>query len=655
MKHLVRPKPRKIPAGNPYWKGFFAGLKPDPVLTVDQWADAHRLLSQKSAAEPGPWRTERTPYLREIMRELSSSSHTEEIVLMKGAQVGGSECGINWLGYIIDHVPGPAMAVQPTVDLAKRFSRQRVASLIEETPSVRAKVKDSKDKESGDNMLLKNFPGGILLLTGANSAVGLRSMPARYLFRDEIDAYPQNVDEEGSPLSLSEARTRTFKRNRKIFDVSTPTVQGRSHIETKYEASDKRRYEVPCPYCDHFQPLEWKQIRWVDQDPQTAVYICSGCEKEIEERWKPQMLSRGVWVKQNPESKVAGFHLSSLYSPYGWYSWRDAVSDWLKAQGKADQLKTFVNTVLGETWVEKGDAPDWRRLYERREVYPTNEIPKRALLLTGGVDVQKDRLEAQIVAWGKGKESWVIDNRVFPGDTSDLSPTGPWEGVREMMRESWTREGEEATVRMGLRLVAIDSGYNTQTVYAFVRGYPPNRVIATKGQESLQMLVGSPSSVDVVISGKRVRRGLRLWPIGVNMAKSELYGVLRLEKPTEEELALHGYPPGYVHFPELDEGYFKQLTAEQLVKKLVKGFTHYEWVKVFERNEALDTFILARVAASIVGIDRFNEAAWANLVQTSQTIPTKLEQNEEQTAQNSRQTPQNPAQGNVQRKKSTFW
>lgn len=637
---------------NPYWVGFFKGLRPEPVLQLDEWADNYRYLSQRSSAEAGRWRTNRTPYLREIMRELSSASPTKEIVFMKGAQIGGSECGLNWLGYIIDHAPGPTLAVQPTVELAKRFSKQRIDSLIEESPRLRDRVRPTKDKEAGNNMLTKNFSGGILLITGANSAVGLRSMPAQYLFLDEVDAYPQNVDDEGNPISLARARTRTYKSKRKIFLVSTPTIQGRSNIENAYEKSDQRKFYVPCPYCEHAQPLVWKQMRWENDDANTVRFYCISCDGAIEERHKTRMLARGEWVKENPESKIAGFHLSSLYSPLGWYSWADAVQDFLDAKSKPDQLRTFVNTVLGETWAEKGDAPDWRRLYERRESYKTNTVCKSVAFLTAGVDVQKDRLEIQIVGWGPGKESWVTDYRVFPGDSSDATSNGPWESVRKVLQETWQRDDG---AQLGIRLCAIDSGYNTQTVYDFVRKFPPNRVIATKGQDSLQMLIGSPSAVDVWANGKRIRRGLKVWSVGASMAKSELYGLLRLDKPTDEELKVGGYPPGFVHFPEFGEEYFKQLTAEQLQRKVLKGFTKFEWVKAYERNEALDTFILCRVAAAVVGIDRFTPGQWQEMRGVSAPIQTKAIENETKSGANSEQIHGNGSKPKLIRRKSSFW
>src|SRR5512146_3559897 len=218
-----------------------AGARPDPLLTISQWADQFRTLSQRASAGPGPWRTERTPYLREIMDCLSPSSPIERVVFMKGAQIGATECGNNWIGYVIHQAPGPMMAVQPTVEMAKRNSKQRIDPLIEESKVLRSLVSDPRPRDSGNTVLAKEFPGGVLVMTGAHSAVGLRSMAARYLFLDEVDAYPGDVEGEGDPITLAMARTRTFAR-RKILLVSTPKITGMSRIEAAYEESDKRFY-----------------------------------------------------------------------------------------------------------------------------------------------------------------------------------------------------------------------------------------------------------------------------------------------------------------------------------------------------------------------------------------------------------------------------
>ena len=241
-------------------RAWIAGLTPDPALTVSAWADRHRILSPRGANEAGPWRTSRTPYLRELMDALSPRHPAQRVVFMKGSQLGASESGCCWIGYVIHHAPGPMLAVQPSVELAKRFSQQRIDPLIEESPSLREKVASARSRDSGNTVLSKEFPGGILVLTGANSAVGLRSMPVRYLFLDEVDAYPPSADDEGDPVALAEARTRTFSWRRKVFLASTPTIQGLSRIEREYEASDQQRFFVPCPNCGEMQWLKFERL-----------------------------------------------------------------------------------------------------------------------------------------------------------------------------------------------------------------------------------------------------------------------------------------------------------------------------------------------------------------------------------------------------------
>lgn len=562
---------------------------------------------------------------------LSSTDPTQIVTLAKGAQLGGSELANCWLGYIIDHAPGPAMAVMPTVELAKKNSKQRIEPLIEECPRLREKVKPSRAKDSGNTILCKEFPGGVLAMTGANSAVGLRSMPVRYLDLDEVDGYPGDVDEEGDPVKLAEARTRTFPR-RKIFKVSTPTIEGRSRIWASYLESDQRKYEIPCPYCGAFQELVWKNIRWPEGHPEEAVYICAHCEAKIEEQPnKTKMLEAGRWVARNPDrnnKRHVGFHLNSLYSPVGWYSWGEAAAAWEQAKKNQLQLRSFINTVLGEPWKDKGDAPDWRRLFDRRETYPFNQIVENALFITAGVDVQKDRLEVEIVAWGYDKQSWSIDYRVLRGDTSDDSDKGCWGDLEKLLNESFPC-GEGQT--MPIRLMAVDSGYNTNIVYNWVRKFPANRVIATKGKDSLQYIIGSPSVVDVNLQGRKIRRGVRLWHIGTNLAKTEFYGWLRLNRPTNDETP---YPGGYCHFPEHDEEYFKMLTAEQLVVRTSRnGGRHYEWEKTRDRNEALDCRLLARAAASVVGLDRLSEE---QLKKFRYTEPTPIQTHQEVTVKQPR-------------------
>ena len=434
------------------------GLRPDPRLTVSEWAERYRMLSTKESAEPGRWRNARTPYLREIMDCLSPASPVERVVLMKGAQVGGTELGLNWVGYAIHHAPGPMMIVWPTTEMAQRNSKHRIDPLIEESPVLNDIIAPPRSRDSGNTVLMKEFRGGVLVMTGANSAVGLRSMPVRYLFLDEVDAYPLDVDGEGDAIHLAEARTRTFAR-RKIFIVSTPTISGASAIEREYEASDQRRYFVPCPHCNHPQWLRFEQLRWDKAQPETAAYLCESCDTAIAEHHKTWMLERGEW-RAMAEGKTAGFHLSSLYSPVGWRAWRDIAAAWETAVnkdlGSAAAIKTFKNTELGETWVEEGEAPDWQRLVERREEYRIGSVPQGGLLLVGGADVQKDRIEASVWAFGRGKELWLIEHRVLMGDTAR---DAVWKALATMLAEQWTHA---CGAQMPLARFALDTGFATQ-------------------------------------------------------------------------------------------------------------------------------------------------------------------------------------------------
>ncbi len=594
------------------------GLTPDPLLTVSEWSDRHRMLSSKASAEPGRWRTSRTPYLKAIMDCLSPTSPVERVVFMKAAQLGATETGSNWIGYVIHHAPGPMMAVWPTVEMAKRNSKQRIDPLIEESPALAELIAPARSRDAGNTVLAKEFRGGVLVMTGANSAVGLRSMPVRYLFLDEVDGYPLDVEGEGDAISLAEARTRTFAR-RKMFIVSTPTIAGASAIEREYEASDQRRYFVPCPHCSHRQWLRFEQLRWDKGQPGTAAYICESCDTRIAEHHKTWMLEHGRWESTLPRAlapengvKTAGFHLSSLYSPVGWRSWRDIAAAWeaavSKESGSAAAIKTFKNTELGETWVEEGEAPDWQRLIERREEYRIGSVPEGGLLLAGGADVQKDRIETSVWAFGRGKECWLVEHRVLMGDTAR---DAVWKALADMLAENWTHASGAS---MPLARFALDTGYATQEAYAFVRALRDSRVMAVKGVPRGAALIGAPTAVDVTQSGKRMRRGVKVFSVAGAIAKMELYNNLRKSADVAEDGLTPTYPPGFVHLPKVDAEFVQQLCAEQLVTRRNRnGFPVREWQKTRERNEALDCYVYARAAASAAGLDRFEERHWREM------------------------------------------
>lgn len=585
--------------------GFYdAGLKPDSIISVSDWADANRILSQTASSEPGKFRTSRTPYLKDIMNALSPSSSYEKVVFMKGAQIGGTEAGNNWVGYIIDQAPGPMLVVQPTVEMGKRWSKGRLAPLIQDTVCLRDKVKDPRSRDSGNTVQSKEFQGGQIVITGANSAVGLRSMPVRYLFLDEVDAYPPDADSEGDPLTLAIQRTSTFAR-RKILIVSTPTVKGLSRIEKEFENTDQRYFFVPCPFCGHFQVLKWEGIHY-DPNFTEVAYECENCKGAIRDHHKTEMLSRGEWRATNQEKasdKVIGFHLSSLYSPVGWLSWESCVQNYEMAKDNEQLLKAWTNTTLGLTWEEKGDSPAWGVLFDRREHYGIGTVPKGAYVLTAGVDVQNDRLEAEIVGWGQNMESWSIDYRIIYGSPSNAET---WQKLSQLLEEEF--ESEDGVNRR-ISMLAVDTGFATQEVYNWVRAHSFNNVMAIKGVDNSLVPLNSPTKVDINYKGKKISGGVRLWKIGVSILKGELYGWLKKTKREDGSI-----PHGYCHFPEHVTEYFKQLTAEQLVTKIVKGYPKREWQKTRDRNEALDCRVYARAATIALGLDRWGEKKWDKLI-----------------------------------------
>jgi phage terminase large subunit GpA-like protein len=556
------------------------GVEPEPVLTVSEWSDAHRMLSGKASAEPGRWSTDRTPYLREIMDTLSASNPCHRTVFMKGAQIGGTECGNNWIGYVIHHAPAPILVVQPTVEVAKRVSKQRIAPMIESTPALRERVKEARAKDSGNTTFVKEFDGGLLIMTGANSGAGLRSMPIRYLFMDEVDEYPGDVDGQGDPVALAEKRTTTFSR-RKVFLVSTPTIKGLSRIEREFLASDQRHYFVPCPHCGHMDWIRWENIRWSERQPETASLVCIACGAFIEERHKIDMLARGEWRATAPSSRLtAGFHLSSLYSPLGWKSWTECVAEFLEVKEDPFRLKTWVNTVLGETWEERGDSVEPDAVLARIERYPA-EVPRGVGILVASVDVQGDRLECKVKGYGAGEESWLIAVTQFHGDPGT---TPVWFELDRFLQQTFTHESGQ---KLKIECATIDSGgHHTEQVYRFCKARLARRIFAVRGgNERGKEIVGKPTMHN--------RYRTKLFTLCVDSAKDMIYSRLRIGTPG----------PGYMHLPEwTDAEYVAQLTAEKAIRKYVKGRGSVrQWIKTRERNEALDLEVYCLAALYILG------------------------------------------------------
>ncbi|CAM6053539.1 unnamed protein product [Sphagnum tenellum] len=516
---------------------------------------------------------------------------------MTSVQVGKSTCLENILGYQIVHDPCPILLMQPNLDDAAAFSKDRVAAMIRDTPDLKTKVKEARARDSGNTLLHKKFPGGSITFAGANAPSKLAGRPIRVLMCDEVDRYPISAGTEGDPVSLATRRTNNFP-NRKIILTSTPTVKGASRIERVFEASDQRRYHVECPHCHHWQTFKFPQLKWKNDDPSTVLYHCEECDKPLEESKKLSMLRAGRWIATKEFKGIAGFHLNELYSP--WRRWAEVVEHFLTAKDNPETLKVFINTALGESWEEKGDAPEWKKLYDRREDYAIGSIPKGVLFLTAGVDVQHDRIEAEIIGWKENKESYSIDHFIFPGKPTTQAP---WKELDKLMVQHWKLHNG---ITIGIKLLAVDSQYVSSIVYDWCRKYPPNKVIPIRSKPNQYVLAEQSKVINSNIMGRHGKA--KVWHLASEVIKSELYGFLRLDKPLDGE----EYPPGYCHFPMYSEEYFKQITAEQLVPKVVNGFTKYEWKK-FYSNEVLDMRVYARAAAHLVGLDRFQPIHWNQL------------------------------------------
>lgn len=586
--------------------------RPPPKLSLSQWADRNFVLSAETAAEPGRWHT--LPYQREILDSMTDPS-VVQVTWMKSARVGYTLCISAAMGYYMDQDPTTIMVVEPTVDDAKAFSKETVAPMLRDVPVLsrlmvrdveeRAKRKGARKgggpKDSSDTLTLKKFPGGILDLVGANSGTGFRRKSRRIVMFDEVDAYPPSAGSEGDQIELGMKRAEAF-HNRKIIAGSTPLIAGASRIEELFLEGDQRRYYVPCPQCGHMDFLTFSEgprghyMHWPEDRPEEACFVCRGNGCVIEHKHKRWMIERGEWRADKPGGTHRSYHIWSAYSYSPNASWGQIAQRFIKAKrGGPEKLKTFVNTELGETWKERGEAPDWERLYQRRENYPIGTVPGGVVVLTSGVDVQKDRLMYEVVGWTADKESFSIEAGILLGDTS-LEST--WTQLDALLdRDFPGADGTDYRISM----LAVDSGYNTQTVYNWARRYPMSRVIACKGASGKSQLVGSPSPVEITVSGRRLKRGYKVWPIGVDLGKSELYGWLGLKLDGGE------VPPGYCHFPEYGEDYFKQLTAEHLVSVVNRKTNRkrMEWHVIPNReNHYLDARILARVAAAVLGIDR---------------------------------------------------
>jgi phage terminase large subunit GpA-like protein len=588
-------------------------FRPPPDMTVSEWADEFRYLSEESSASPGRFRTSVVEYLREPM-DMVGQAGVLSVTLMTSAQVGKSTFVENIIGYFIHHDPCPILHVSPTLDSMKMFSKERLAPMVRDTPVLRSRVKESRSRDSGNTLSSKKFPGGHIAMVGSNAPAGLASRPVRVLLADEVDRFEESAGTEGDPLDLAIKRTTTYW-NRVIAFVSTPGDKQRddskraqesdedsaekgargdetdSRIEKAFLEGDQRYRWCPCPHCGEHQRLIWGQVRWEGRDAKTAYYECehNGCVWDDQDRIRA--VRAGEWRAEKEFNGHVSYHLSQLYSPFARLA--DGVQEFLTKKNTPGRLKTWVNTFLGETWEQRGKRLEWSDLLDHRSKYNTrNGIPEEVTLITSATDVQDDRLETEFVGWGDDMKSWSLGYHVIYGD---LSTPSPWIELRELLGRSFEHPifGELVP-----RSQVIDSGgHYTQSVYNFATKFGAElHCVAIKGVPG----VGKP------IYGRPMQNTIgnaHVIPFGVDTIKQIVTDRLKVNEPDDIgfcafPLPDEGSPVGYY-----DDAYFRGLTAEELRTKYRKGFAVSEWTKVRPRNEPFDVRVYNTGALDMLNVD----------------------------------------------------
>jgi len=571
------------------------GLAAPPERSVAEWADAERILGPEEGPYPGRWRTDRAPYLREIMEVCSLNHPARRVTLMASAQVGKTMVLLNTGGQIAAETPTTVLWVTPSLDEARQFNREKLEPMIANTPAVsgRIKAQTSRD-ESGSTTMLKRFPGGSIELTGANSSKGLQMRTKRVVLLDEVSEFPQDVDGRGDPVAMAEARTTAWTGREKIIASSTPGTKGSCRISDRWAEGSRGRFHLACPHCDSRQALEIENLRWPAGEPERALYHCTACGAGIEHRHKADMLARGTWVHERPELLVvhASYALNALYSPF--VSWAWVAKKREDSRDDPRQDKVFTQQVAGLPYEPRFDVPAYQMLWERRGSWAARRIPPECLFLVGAADVQGDRIEWAVYGIDRHFGQWWIDGGILEGDPN-LDPV--WHDLDGVITRRWP----DAWGRdWPLVSFGVDTGYLPQRAYGWVRRHAHRgepRVMALDGRPRWgEPPIGSPSVKDVDYAGKKIGM-VQLWPVGTWDLKTEVAASLRLTEMGPD--ATGAWPAGAMRFPAmLSLDFFQQMTAEACVERGDRrGFGKREWIKIRSRNEQWDLAIYTRALA----------------------------------------------------------
>ena len=559
---------------------FIQSLKIPEDISVSEWCEKNIFLSSESASEKGPYRINRTPYIKDILDQYANPN-IRQITLKASAQVGKSTILNNLIAYTIKEKPSAIIFAHPSLDIASTYSRTRIEPLFRDSQNLKNTfIDESKSKVSGDTILYKKFNGGFLKMVGSNSEASLSGIPSGNIFGDEVSLW-----ENQSALELLKKRTTTFF-NSKIILASTPTIEGYCRISQEYENSSKGKYYVPCPHCKSQQILLFKGVIFERDKAKKKVleanYRCKKCKKLIPEFKKIWMLRNGVWVHENRDSHHLGYWLNECYSPF--VSWQMMAQNFIESTGIREKLKRFTNLSLGETFKEDIGRDNVRFEHFKDKLFDYDKLPLAVRVLTAGVDVQDDRIEGEIVGYGENGESWGVDYFTIIGKPA-LAVV--WEELAEKLLKKWPREDG---VQMGLYGACIDSGYHTQEVYRFCQKHERRRWLAVKG---------ASKSLDSFFKKSTSKiQGCSLYSLDTFRIKKVIYGNMKAE------VGEHGF----MAFPKkecYDKNYFKMLTAEFLDKKIDnKGNEKLQFIKKKgARNEAFDCRVYSYALLAITNVD----------------------------------------------------
>lgn len=581
------------------------GFEPDPDMPVDEWADEYAFIPADSGAnEHGKYRTSRTPHARAVMQWLSAQHPCKRVVLMGASQMLKTQVALNWFGSCVHQAPSNFLWIVPTGTLVKRASG-RIDKTIRAIPVLEKRVAGKRSRDASNNLTTKEFTGGTLHVLTAGAAANLSEVSARYLVYDEIDRSDSSVQGEGSPSALAEARQTTFEQNRKAYYPSSPTIEGESAIADLFAQGTQREAMADCIHCGHAQPLDFFKL--IRSDDGQALYPCEECGGIHTEADKERMFARGAWsdgVGGDGETESAT--ISQMFLPYGWFPWIGLLNKYEKARelmeaGNEHEMIVFYNTRLAKCWARAKEQTKYDDLMARVETWKIGTVPAGALVLTAAIDTQHGRLEFKVCGWGPGMECWIVDYQVVIGSPAD---NATWARADELLQG---RYRHASGYMMPISCAFIDSGGDaTQEVYEFTYTRKRRHIFAIKGasRPNRPILSGKPSQVDVKYNGQTDKRGGSLWFVGTDTAKD--YLAARWQK-------LSG--PGAVHFPaDLDEGYFKQLTAEYVTYKYSRGHKVRVWEKrQQDRNEAIDLMVYNLAAAHYCGLHKTTEHQWSVL------------------------------------------